>query len=68
VYITIREAADQSAYSHAHITWLVRTGKVKGIKSAAIWLVDAQDLIEYEQRMNELGTHKHAPDKTSHEI
>jgi hypothetical protein len=64
VYITIREATDLSSYSHAHITWLVRTGKVKGKKSGAIWLVDPEDLAAYERRMEDLGAHKHDPVKT----
>jgi hypothetical protein len=63
-FITIGEATTQSSYSHAHISWLVRTGKIKGKKSGAIWLVDTEDLQAYERRMEELGVHKHDPTRS----
>jgi hypothetical protein len=59
--VTIAEAKVYSSYSHEHLTWLVRTGKVKGRKSGNIWLIDLDDLKVYETRMAELGTKKFDP-------
>ncbi len=60
-YVTIAEAASESSYSHVHLSWLLRKGKIAGRKSATLWLVDLDSLKEYEAKMNELGTLKHTP-------
>ena len=61
--ITIGEATSHSSYSHVHIIYLVKKGKVKGRKSGSIWMIDLDSLKEYEQRMTELGNQKHTPSK-----
>jgi hypothetical protein len=60
-FVSIAEAVEQSSYTHEHVTWLVRKGKVKGRKTKNFWLVDLEDLKAYEARMKELGTQKHIP-------
>lgn len=59
--VTIAEAVTHSEYSHEHIAWLVRTGKVSGRKSGNVWLVNLESLRAYETKMKELGTQKHDP-------
>jgi hypothetical protein len=60
-YVTVAEAASLSTYSHVHLSWLLRKGKIVGRKSGTLWLVDLDSLKEYEAKMNELGTQKHTP-------
>lgn len=64
--VTIGEALNYSSYTHEHLTWLVRTGKVKGRKSGNIWLIDLDDLQTYEARMTELGPKKYDPTRPDH--
>jgi hypothetical protein len=59
--VTIAEATTQSEYSHEHIKYLVRTGKIEGRKSGGVWLVDLDSLKAYEQKMKELGPQKFDP-------
>jgi len=63
--VSIAEAVQETSYSHEHINWLVRTGKVVGRKAGTFWIVDLDSLKEYEQRMKELGTRKHSPAKSA---
>jgi hypothetical protein len=60
-YVTVAEAVSASSYSHVHISWLLRQGKILGRKSGTLWLVDLDSLLEYEAKMQQLGTQKHAP-------
>lgn len=62
-YVLIMEAAEQSSYTTQHISLLLRHGTVKGKKVGRIWLVDLDDLLRYEQDMNQLGTKKFDPTK-----
>ena len=62
-YVLIMEAAEQSSYTTQHISLLLRQGTVKGKKVGRIWLVDLDDLLRYEQDMNQLGTKKFDPTK-----
>ena len=66
--VTVSEAQLYSGYSHNHIIYLLRTGKINGRKSGALWLVDLDSLKEYEDRMNELGTQKHDPTRGDLEV
>jgi hypothetical protein len=61
MWVTIGEAATQSRFSYAHISYLVRHQKIKGRKSGSVWLVDLESLHEYEKTVEELGTKKHTP-------
>jgi hypothetical protein len=59
--VAIAEAAQNSEYSHEHIKYLVRSGRIKGRKSGTLWLVDLESLKAYEARMKELGPQKFDP-------
>ncbi|MCB0094136.1 MAG: hypothetical protein KDE46_00395 [Caldilineaceae bacterium] len=59
--VLVAEAAEKSSYSSIHIRHLVRNELVKGRKVGRIWLVDLDDLLRYEQEMDEAGTSKHTP-------
>ena len=60
-WVSVSEAASQSSFSHQHIAYLVRTQKINGRKSGAVWLVDLEALKDYEAKMQELGPQKHKP-------
>ena len=60
-WVSIAEAATQSSFSYAHISYLVRHQKINGRKSGNIWLVDLDSLKNYEAKMAELGKQKHKP-------
>lgn len=60
-FVLVAEAANESSYTAIHITWLLRKGLIEGRKVGGVWMVDLDDLRNYEQRMNELGTKKHNP-------
>lgn len=64
-FVTISEAVTQSEYSHVHVAYLVRTGKVEGRKSGGVWLVNLDSLKAYEAKMKELGSLKHDPTQKS---
>jgi hypothetical protein len=59
--VTVAEATKESTYTHEHITWLVREGKIKGRKAGRVWLLELESLKEYETKMTELGNLKHNP-------
>jgi hypothetical protein len=59
--VSVAEAVQQTSYTHEHINWLVRKGKVAGRKAGTFWLVDLESLKAYETRMKELGSKKHSP-------
>lgn len=60
-FVLVADAANESSYTAIHIVWLLRNGKIKGRKVGGVWTVDLDDLRDYEQRMNKLGTKKHTP-------
>lgn len=60
-WVSIAEAATQSSFSYAHISYLVRNQKIHGRKSGNVWLVDLESLEKYEEEMQELGSKKHSP-------
>ncbi len=59
--VSVAEAAEQTSYTHEHITWLVRKGKIEGRKAGTFWLVELESLKAYEERMKSLGPNKHNP-------
>ena len=63
--VLIAAAAQESEYTAAHISLLLRQGKIKGEKVGGTWLVDLENLKEYEAHMNRLGTKKFDPTKHS---
>ena len=66
-FVTIREATerDDVPYSARWIKHLIHTGKVEGTKIGSKrrgqWLVRLPSLLEYVERLQELGTQKHVP-------
>ncbi len=60
-WATTTEAAEQTSYTHEHLNWLARKGKITARKSGNAWLVELSSVREYEQRMKELGVQKHNP-------
>ncbi len=62
-WVSVAEAVEQTSYTHEHLNWLARKGKVTARKAGGVWLIDLGSLKLYEQRMQELGTLKHSPTK-----
>lgn len=64
-FVTIREAVDHDEvpYTARWIKDLIRAGKVEGTKIGSKrrgqWLVHLPSLLEYVERMREMGTMKH---------
>ena len=46
-YLTTQEASDHSGLSQSQIQYLLRKGKISGIRKGRIWLVSRIDLEEY---------------------
>lgn len=63
--VTVTEAANETSLSHEHITYLARKGKISARKAAGVWLIELDSLKEYLQKMKDLGTQKHSPNKSS---
>jgi len=61
--VLIAVAVEESEYTAAHISLLLRQGKIKGKKVGGTWLVDLESLKAYEQHMKELGPQKFDPTK-----
>jgi hypothetical protein len=60
-WTTVGEASQQTPYTHQHLNWLARKGKITARKAGGAWLIDLESLREYERRMKELGNQKHSP-------
>ena len=48
-YVTVAEAAKRTGYSGRHIGYLVRTGRVPGIKPGHDWFVHLPSLLAYQR-------------------
>jgi hypothetical protein len=59
--VLISEAVKEVPYKREHVSLLLRENKVKGQKFGGVWLVDLEDLKEYYQRMEDLGSKRHNP-------
>ena len=59
--VLISKALEESNYSDRHIRLLLRKKVVKGEKQGGIWLVDLDDLKEYESKMVAEGNQKFTP-------
>jgi excisionase family DNA binding protein len=46
-YITVRQASQLSGLSTRHIAWLLREGRIPGIKPGHDWLVKPSAVMEY---------------------
>lgn len=60
-WVVIAEAVEYTSYTHEHIAWLAREGKITSRKGGRVWLIDLDSLKAYEAEMKELGTQKHDP-------
>ncbi len=60
-WVTTPEAAEHTPYTHEHLNWLARRGKIAARKSGSAWLVDLESVKNYVQQMKELGKQKHKP-------
>lgn len=59
--VLVDQAAAQSDYEKNYIRYLVRNGFIKGEKHGGVWLIDLDDLKDYETRMKAAGSQKHTP-------
>jgi hypothetical protein len=62
-FVLIHDAVNETSYSVTHIRTLLTRGTVQGKKSGGIWLIDLDDLKDYEKRMQTLGEKKHTTNK-----
>jgi excisionase family DNA binding protein len=60
-WLTTDEAAEVSGYSVAYMRRLVRQGRVEARKIQREWLVNRESLIDYKDKMEDLGRAKFAP-------
>lgn len=61
--VLIDQAIKESQYDRNHIALLARRGAIRGEKHGGVWLIDLDDLKDYEARMTEQGSKKHDPTK-----
>jgi excisionase family DNA binding protein len=60
--LTVAEAAELTGYSAGHVRYLIRNDKVDAEKiGQRVYVVDRQSLVDYANKMEALGTEKHAP-------
>ena len=58
--LTVTQASEVSGYSEAHIRRLAGKGKIKARRvGKRVFLIDAESLKQYVDRMKALGTDKH---------
>lgn len=62
-YLSVDEAVNLSGYTPAHIRWLLREGKVKGVHKSRVWWIDKDSFEEYWAAMSELGDQRYNPYK-----
>ena len=63
-WITANEGAQISGYSPVTLRWLVREGRIKGLKRAGVWFLDRSSVLAYVEEMKRLGPSKHDPWRT----
>lgn len=63
-WITTTEAAELTGYSVQYLRRLVRQGRVKARKWVNAWMIDQAALLDYKQKMDNLGPRKHDPWRT----
>jgi excisionase family DNA binding protein len=49
-WLTVAQAAEQSGYAISTIQWLLRTGKIKGIKPGRDWLTTLSAVMEFKRK------------------
>lgn len=61
--VLVVQAEQETMYTADHIRHLLTRKTVKGEKHGRIWLVDLDDLKQYEAKMKKVGTKKYDPTK-----
>jgi hypothetical protein len=61
--VLVSQAVEETGYTAQHVSYLLRNKLVQGKKQGGIWLIDLDDLKQYKQSMDELGTKKFDPTK-----
>ncbi len=61
--VPITDAANEVPYSVNHIRTLLHKKAIQGRKAGGIWLVDLDDLKEYQEKMEGLGKRKFTTNK-----
>jgi excisionase family DNA binding protein len=60
-WITTSEAAELTGYSPHYVRRLMRKNRVLAKKWGNTWMINKQSLLDYKQRMDELGRARHNP-------
>jgi len=63
-WITANEGAALTGYSPVTLRWLVREGRIRGLKRGGVWFLDRSSVLSYVEEMERLGTAKHDPRRT----
>ena len=57
-YLTTKEAAELAGFKEEYMRYLAREGRVKAVRKPSGYWIDKASLLEYVERMRELGTQK----------
>ena len=60
-FVLISEAVQHCQYTPDHLRYLARKGFVSSKRVGGIWFIDLDDLIRYEQEMEQLGPKRFGP-------
>jgi excisionase family DNA binding protein len=59
-WVTTDKGAELTGYTAEYVRILAREGRIEARKMGRDWWVNREDLLAYKDRMDELGTKKHA--------
>ena len=63
-WITTGQASAMTGYSVQYLRRIARQGRVKARKWVNAWMIDRAALLDYKQRMDDLGPGRHDPWRT----
>ena len=63
-WVTVREASEIAPYAPVTLRWLVREGRIDGLKRGGIWFLSKGSVLAYVREMERLGNKKHDPTRT----
>jgi excisionase family DNA binding protein len=63
-WITTAEAAELTEYNPEYIRQMIRRGVIKAEKKGRDWWIDKNSIVEYVEKMKQLGTAKHSPKRS----
>jgi excisionase family DNA binding protein len=58
-WVTTREAAKLIGVTDAHVRYLLGKNRITGKKFAGVWMVSRQSVVEYREKIAQLGKRKH---------